>query len=417
MSARIAAAELLSLVLDEKRTLDEAFSRINTFHKLEGRDRAFAAAIARASLRHLGRIDAALGQFLQRPLPDSATLARAILRTGTAQMLFMATPAHAAVSESVTAANETRGGRGFAKLINAVLRKVASLDGAGGAASEDLPPWLRTRWAAAYGPETLAAIADALAQEPPLDVSVKQDAALWAERLGGEVLPTGSIRLPQPTDVSALPGYGEGAWWVQDAAAALPVKLLGDVSGLSVLDLCAAPGGKTLQLAAAGAKVTALDLSDTRLKRVREHLKRTGLKAEVVCADGLKCKPAEPFDAVLLDAPCTATGTLRRHPEAAWLRTPAHIAGFAKRQSALLDAAQALVKPGGLLVYAVCSLEPEEGAANVARLLTQGWTREPAPADIPRELLTPQGDLRTLPCHWAERGGMDGFYGVRLRRA
>ncbi|HVY03185.1 MAG TPA: RsmB/NOP family class I SAM-dependent RNA methyltransferase, partial [Caulobacterales bacterium] len=206
--------------------------------------------------------------------------------------------------------------------------------------------------------------------------------------------------------------------WVQDAAAALPVKLLGDVSGLRVLDLCAAPGGKTLQLAAAGAKVTALDVSEPRLKRLREHLQRTDLKAEIVCADALAWKPSAPFDAVLLDAPCTATGTLRRHPEAAWLRTPAHVAGFAKTQAALVDAARALVKPGGLLVYAVCSLEPEEGAANVAGALRRGgWVREPAPDGIPGEVLSAEGDLRTLPCHWAERGGMDGFFAARLRRA
>jgi 16S rRNA (cytosine967-C5)-methyltransferase len=216
-----------------------------------------------------------------------------------------------------------------------------------------------------------------------------------------------------PDSVTALPGYDDGAWWVQDAAAALPVKLLGDVRGLRVLDLCAAPGGKTLQLATAGAKVTALDISDNRLGRLKRHLERTKLTAEIVCADALSWKPATLFDAVLLDAPCSATGTLRRHPEAAWLRTPAHIQGFAKTQVELLNAAISFVKPRGRLVYAVCSLEPEEGPAIVAR--AKGASRE-AVSDLPAELLTAQGELRTLPCHFAEAGGMDGFYAARLIR-
>jgi 16S rRNA (cytosine967-C5)-methyltransferase len=404
---------LLVIVLDERRTLDEAFSFSNEYGRLEGRDRAFAAAIARATLRHLGRIDAALGQFLTQPLSDTAQMARAILRAGAAQILFLKTPAHAAVSESVEAANQARGARGFAKLINAVLRKVAGLAEPPGKAADDLPPWLRARWSAAYGAETVEAIARAQADAPPLDLSVKDDAAGWAEKVGGEVTPTGSVRLAMPDSVTALPGYDDGAWWVQDAAAALPVKLLGDVRGLRVLDLCAAPGGKTLQLATAGAKVTALDISDNRLGRLKRHLERTKLTAEIVCADALSWKPATLFDAVLLDAPCSATGTLRRHPEAAWLRTPAHIQGFAKTQVELLNAAISFVKPRGRLVYAVCSLEPEEGPAIVAR--AKGASRE-AVSDLPAELLTAQGELRTLPCHFAEAGGMDGFYAARLIR-
>jgi 16S rRNA (cytosine967-C5)-methyltransferase len=413
VSARGAAAELLVIVLDERRTLDEAFSFSNEYGRLEGRDRAFAAAIARATLRHLGRIDAALGQFLTQPLADTAQLARAILRAGAAQILFLKTPAHAAVSESVETANQARGARGFAKLINAVLRKVAGLAEAPGKASDDLPPWLRARWAAAYGADTVEAIARAQADAPPLDLTVKADAACWAEKLGGAVTPTGSVRLAMPDNVAALPGYEEGAWWVQDAAAALPVKLLGDVRGLRVLDLCAAPGGKTLQLAAAGAHVTALDISDNRLGRLRRHLTRTKLEAEVICADALQWQPAALFDAVLLDAPCSATGTLRRHPEAAWLRTPAHVLGFAKTQEQLLNAAIGFVKPGGILVYAVCSLEPEEGPAIVAR--AKDAKRAPV-SGLPPELLTPQGELRTLPSHFAEAGGMDGFYAARLIR-
>ena len=416
-SARAAAADLLVLVLDEGMTLDEAFARSDAYDGLAGRDRAFAAAIARATLRHLGRIDAALAQFLVKPLPDTAHRGRAILRAGAAQLLFMETPPHAAVSESVDAANAAKDARGFAKLINAVLRRVATMEAPPADAADDLPPWLRARWAAAYGAEAVAAIAAALGAEPPLDITAKAQAAEWAERLGGVALPTGSIRLTGAAPVTSLPGYEEGAWWVQDAAAALPTKLLGDVSGLRVLDLCAAPGGKTLQLAAAGAQVTALDISEPRLGRLRRHLERTGLKAEIVCADALTWTPSAPFDAVFLDAPCSATGTLRRHPEAAWLRTPAHVAGFAKTQAALLEAAGRFVRPGGRLVYAVCSMEPEEGPSVVAKALAQGgFTRAPAP-DLPAELLTAVGELRTLPSHWADQGGLDGFYAAGLIRA
>jgi 16S rRNA (cytosine967-C5)-methyltransferase len=302
--------------------------------------------------------------------------------------------------------------------MNAVLRKVASLPAPPGEAADDLPSWLRTRWTAAYGRDTVAAIATALGAEPPLDVSAKVDPEAWAEKLGGVLLPTGSIRLAAHEPVPTLPGYDDGAWWVQDAAAALPAQMLGDVKGARVLDLCAAPGGKTLQLAAAGAEVTALDISEPRLARLRRHLARTKLKANLVCADALSWKPKELFDAVLIDAPCSATGTLRRHPEAAWLRTPAHVTGFPKTQAALLEAATRFVKPGGRIVYAVCSLEPEEGPAIVARALQAGGlVRAPRVGGPVSEFLTEDGDLRTLPSHWADRGGMDGFYAAALTTA
>jgi 16S rRNA (cytosine967-C5)-methyltransferase len=214
-----------------------------------------------------------------------------------------------------------------------------------------------------------------------------------------------------------LPGFADGAWWVQDAAAALPTKLLGDVKGKRVLDLCAAPGGKTLQLAAAGAHVTAIDKSKQRLARLRENLRRTQLDAEVVAADVLDFKPSEHFDAILLDAPCTSTGTLRRHPDVAWLRKPSDVRVLAELQAKLLAAASALLKPGGVLVYAVCSLEPEEGPGIVAQALRQGWSRKPiTAAEIPSEFITPDGDMRTLPSHWPERGGLDGFFAARLVR-
>ncbi len=417
VAARAAAADLLSRVLDGRVTLDEAMAQADAYDGLDGRDRAFAAAIARACLRHLGRIDRVLERFLARPLPDSAGLARAILRTGAGQLLFMGVAAYAVVSESVSVAALSPATRGFAKLINAVLRKVA------GAAPEpdpalDLPPWLIQRWRAAYGRETGDAIAAGLAGEPPLDLSVKADAAGWAQRLGGTLCLGETVRLPvEAGPIASLAGYAEGAWWVQDAAAALPVRLLGPAAGLRVLDLCAAPGGKTLQLAAAGARVTALDISPKRLARLRENLARTGLTAEVRAEDALAFHPPEPFDAVLLDAPCTATGTLRRHPEAAWLRSPAQIASFVAAQGRLLAAAQRLLRPGGRLVYAVCSLEPEEGPEVVEAALAAGWRRVPI---LPEEVaglagaLTPAGDLRTHPGHLSAAGGMDGFFVARL---
>jgi 16S rRNA (cytosine967-C5)-methyltransferase len=454
MNARVAAADVLVAILDEGRALDDALSSTPSFAALEGRDRAFARAMATGALRRLGGIDAVLANFLQKPLPQDAVDGRALLRVGAAQLLALGTPAHAAVGETVEAANLRPKTRGFAKLMNAVLRRVAEqgptmLEAQPPGA--DLPNWLFTRWRAAYGAETAAAIARALREEPPLDLSVKAEAEGWAEKLEGELISTGSIRLaggrgeppaniagktaadahsttadhpaPYPlpsrgSGVESLPGFDDGAWWVQDAAAALPAKLLGDVRGVNVLDLCAAPGGKTLQLAAAGANVTAVDRDAARLKRLEENLNRTRLGAKIVCADALKLNIREPFDAVLLDAPCTSTGTLRRHPDIAWLRRPDDVRALSTLQSALLAKAAAFVKPGGRLVYAVCSLEPEEGLGVVAQALQSGaWRREPiSAAELPGEFITPQGDLRTLPAHWPEIGGLDGFYAARLVR-
>ena len=410
---RRAAAELLVAVLEHGVALDDALERVESFAALEGRDRGFARAIATATLRRLGGIDAVTARFLQRPLPETAPEARALLRSGAAQLLVLGTPAHAAVGETVETANAMRGGRPFAKLLNAVLRKVAAEGPALFAAqtpSVDLPAWLFTRWGAAYGGDVADAIASALKQEPLLDLTVKSDAAGWAEKLQGNIAPTGSVRLPSSHDsVTALPGYDDGAWWVQDAAAALPARMLGDVRGKSVLDLCAAPGGKTLQLAAAGAHVTALDRSEQRLRLLRESLARTKLSAEIVCGDAVAWRPAELFDAILLDAPCTATGTLRRHPDIAWLRRPDDVRKLAALQTRMLKAAAEMVKPGGVLVYAVCSLEPEEGPAIVDAVVKAGvLNRAPlargeiAGAD---EFITANGDLRTLPSAWPDIGG------------
>ncbi|MBL8543323.1 MAG: methyltransferase domain-containing protein [Hyphomonadaceae bacterium] len=420
MNARLAAAELLVAVMEKGRSLDEALSETRSFNALEGRDRAFARALVTAALRRLGGINAVLSRFLQKPLPETAALGRALLHIGAAQLLVLGTPAHAAVGETVEAAKQWRETRGFANLMNAVLRRVAR-EGADIMAAlppgADLPAWLYTRWRAAYGADA-ERIAAALLHEPPLDLSVKSNAEDWAAKLLGVLTPTGSVRLTQAAPIDELPGFADGAWWVQDAAAALPARLLGEVRGKRVLDLCAAPGGKTLQLAAAGAHVTAVDKSQARLKRLRENLERTKLSAEVICADALEFRAA-PFDAVLLDAPCTSTGTLRRHPDVAWLRRPSDIRALSELQQRLVAAAAELLKPGGILVYAVCSLEPEEGPAIVSEALRQGWRRAPLRAgDIPgaEHFITGDGDLRTHPGQWPEIGGLDGFYAARLQR-
>jgi 16S rRNA (cytosine967-C5)-methyltransferase len=413
----------LVAVLDEGRTLADALAQVQSFEALSGRDRAFARAIATTTLRRLGGIDAVLAQFLQKPLPETAAHGRAMLRIGAAQLLAMDTPPHAAVGETVAAANSMRQSRGFAKLINAVLRKVDNAGRTLFAAQPpgtDLPAWLFTRWRASFGTDAANAIALALRDEPALDFSVKADAAAWAARLKAQITPTGSLRLANGEAIETLAGFSEGAWWVQDAAAALPARLLGAVAGQSVLDLCAAPGGKTLQLAAAGAKVTAVDRSEQRLERLRDNLSRTGLEAKVFARDALELRVKTAFDAVLLDAPCSSTGVLRRRPDVAWLRRPSDIRTLSQLQIQLIDAARALVKPGGALVYAVCSLESEEGAAIAQHAIKNGWIRKPiARGEIKGAdaFITAEGDLRTLPSHWGEIGGLDGFYAVRLLRS
>jgi 16S rRNA (cytosine967-C5)-methyltransferase len=310
-------------------------------------------------------------------------------------------------------------------LVNAVLRRVAregkamlaELD----AARLDTPPWLWHVLSTAHGESVARAVAAVHAGEPPLDLSVKADAAGWAEKLGAVVLPNGSLRLPDGGGVTDLPGFAEGAWWVQDAAAALPAHLLGDVSGKDVLDLCAAPGGKTLQLAAAGARVVAVDQSAGRLGRLRENLVRTGLTATCIAADVAAWKPDAPVGHVLLDAPCTASGTLRRNPEIAYLKSPADADKLVGVQDRLLDAAAEMTAPGGTLVYAVCSLDPREGRSRVAAFLARNEAfvrRRVEPTEIGGDaaLISDDGDLVTLPCNWATQGGLDGFYAARLVR-
>ena len=422
-SPRALALDLLSLVLERDRLLDDVLDDAR-MAALDERDRGFVRMLLATTLRRLGQLDDLIERCVETPLPGKAQAVRHALRLGACQLLFLGVAPHAAISTSVDLLKGTTLA-GFAKLVNAVLRRLdregAVLVAAQDAALLNTPEWLWRSWRQAYGEDTTRAIAAAHLVEAPTDLSVAADAAGWAERLEASILPTGSLRRPSGGAVSALPGYDEGAWWVQDAAAALPARLLGDVGGKRVADLCAAPGGKALQLAVAGARVTALDRSGKRLKRLTQNLARLGLAAEVIEADAGAWEPAEPFDAVLLDAPCSATGTLRRHPDVARHKNPAEVTKLAAVQARLLRAAIAMVKPGGLLVYCVCSLEPEEGSEQVAKLLAEGApvTRVPiTPAEIGglAEAISPDGDLRTLPCHLAELGGMDAFFATRLQR-
>ena len=430
VSARAVALDLLARVLEQKRPLEEAFERLPDLGALENRDRQFVRALTAATLRHLARIDRILALCLERPLPARARAVTDVLRLGAAQLLVLGTPAHAAVDSMVALTAGLGGMAGYKGLVNAVLRRIAG-DGAAllaqvppGAAS--LPGWIWESWSKAYGAERAAEIAAALLDEPPLDFTVKRSAesAEWAEALHARVLPGGTLRRAthdpeRPQRLDEAPGYAEGAWWVQDFAASLPVKLLGDVSGQRALDLCAAPGGKTAQLAAAGAQVTALDRSQDRLNRLKTNLDRLGLSAECEAADATVWDAARDFDIVLLDAPCSSTGTLRRHPDVAWLKDPRDIVKLAAAQDRLIDAALRLTRSGGTLLYCVCSLQPEEGPERIAAALARhdGLARAPLmEAEVfgLRDVLTPEGDLRTLPCHLASEGGMDGFYAARL---
>jgi len=429
LAARRVAADILDDVLRRHRPFDEQFEGAGAnaaLAALPERDRALTRALVATVLRRLGTLRHLIGLALERGPPAKAPRVETALLIGAAQILFLQVPDHAAVDLSVRLARADRNATHFAGLVNAVLRRVAREGaerlGALDATVLDTPPWLLARWTATYGETTARAIAAANGQEAALDLTVKSDPESWAAQLGGRVLPTGTVRTIAHGTVTALPGFVEGAWWVQDAAAALPARFVGAVSGLRVADLCAAPGGKTAQLAAAGARVTAVDRAPARLTRLSENLSRLSFQAELVCADVEEWQ-AEPFDAVLLDAPCSSTGTIRRHPDIPWLKQASDITRLAAFQSRLIDRAVAMTKPGGTLVYCTCSLEPEEGEDIIAGLLARepGVRRAPIAAGEVfgrSELLTKDGDLRTLPCHFPDPdsrfAGLDGFYAARL---
>jgi 16S rRNA (cytosine967-C5)-methyltransferase len=432
LAARRIAADILDGVLHKHRTLDEQLDGAAAhpgLKTLSDRDRALMRRLVATILRRLGTLGHVLSRLLDRGIPTDAPRAQSALLIGAAQILWMDVPDHAAVDLSVRLVQSDRRAAKYAGLVNAVLRRCARegqpLIDEVKAQTLDIPEWLMARWSAHYGASVARDIAVALSHEPSRDITVKADPAQWATRLHGETLPTGTVRTLLQGSVTMLPGFTEGQWWVQDAAAALPARLLGDIAGKTVADLCAAPGGKTAQLALAGARVTAIDRSVARMARLRDNLARLELVAETVVTDAAEWPGGngEGFDGILVDAPCTSTGTIRRHPDVAWLRQEADIGALAALQKRLLQKAVTLLKPGGMLVYCTCSLEPEEGEQAIAALLAaeSGVRRAPIAAgevDGLGEILTAEGDLRTLPCHLPHPdprlAGLDGFYAARL---
>ena len=427
---RWVAAQAIGDALTYGKPLDDRFPGPDgdaATQILDPRDRALARSIATVAMRRLGTIRKGLARFLEKGMPRKAGPLEPTLIAAAAQILFLEVSDHAAVDLAVRAVRADPASAPYVALANAVLRNIARAkpEIVGDAAPlDDAPPWLVARWKANYGEETTLAIAAAHLQEPTLDLTVKSDPEGWAARLGGSVLPTGSVRLETHAPIPELEGFAEGEWWVQDAAAALPAMLLPISPGDRVADLCSAPGGKTAQLALRGARVFALDRSAQRLKRVAANLERLKLEAELVVANAVSYDAA-PFDAVLIDAPCASTGTIRRHPDVAWTKRLGDITALAKQQGELLTRAVALTKRGGSIVYSTCSLEPEEGEAQIAALLRrhQDVTRAPITADEIgglAECITPLGDLRTLPCHLQgatpRQSGLDGFYAARLRK-
>jgi 16S rRNA (cytosine967-C5)-methyltransferase len=403
--ARLAAAELIHGTLDLGADLETAFGKSKTFGRLEGPDRGFARAIAGAALRGVGRLDWALGGMLDRPIAAMTPEVRALLRAGAAQLWMLNVAGHAAVSATVEAAGKWREASKGGGLINAVLRRASREGDAFRSApvTSVWPDWLAGKLKAALGIDSAEALAVEQLDEPATDLTLRvgEDAQAWAETLGGTALANGSVRLEVGGRLEALPGYAEGKWWVQDAAASIAAKLMGDVSGKAVADLCAAPGGKAMQLAAQGAKLTAVDISRQRIMRLSENAARAGLAMEIVEADARIWRPQEKLDAVLLDAPCSALGIIRRHPEGAWRRDPKDLARFPSIQAALVEAAGEMVKPGGRLVYCVCTPAPEEGREIVeAAIDGGGWRRQNIVASELAgfaERLTDDGDVITAP--------------------
>jgi len=424
-NARQVALVLLKAVMDKHLALDDACHNNKDFGQLSDRDRGFAKLLVLTVCRHMGAINRLLDGMLAEPPKGDGGQVKMILQLGVAQLVYLKTPAHAAVGQTVELAGKNPLFK-FKGLINAVLRR---LDREGEALmapvledqAVNARPWLWRAWEKSFGADGAAAIAAAHSHEAPLDITVKSEPDVWAEKLGADLLPTGSLRLQAGTAVPGLEGYKDGTWWVQDAAASLPVRLLGDLSGKTVVDLCAAPGGKTMQLIAAGARVIAVDRHGGRLKRLQTNLDRVGQQAEVIEADAESWRPAEPVDMVVLDAPCTATGTIRRHPELQWIRTPNDVAELASLQKRLLQAAPEMLKPGGELVYVTCSLQPEEGESQIEAFLSETEGVELLPftaADLPGlpQAISEEGYLRCLPSLWSDQGGMDGFFAARIKR-
>lgn len=427
LPARAAAQAILSDVLRKRRPLDAATDSVLGNASLSQRDAGFARAIANETLRRFGQLDALIRAFVPKtPPPHRAGPTLEILLAGACELLFLGVAAHAAVDAANRLAAADGKALHFKPLINATLRRIAR-EGGAMLAKQDAerlatPDWLWQRWCETYGEATARSIAHAHLAPPPLDILGTDEISALRAAFDAKLLPGGVLRLADAGRIEALPGYSEGAWWVQDFAATLPVRLLGDVKGRTVIDLCAAPGGKAAQLARAGADVIAIEREPDRAATLKANLERLGLPARIVQTDLRDFAPETPAPFVLLDAPCSATGTIRRHPDLPWIKSAADVTACAGTAGELLDAAADMVAEGGLLVFAVCSLEPEEGVEQVAGFLRArpNFQRETITPDVVfgmAELVSVEGDLRTLPCHLPDAGGMDGFYAARLRRS
>ncbi len=422
LAPRALALDMIEGVQDEQMTMAEMLVHDHVLSHPPA-VRARAQRLALATLRQMARADAALKPFMQRR-PHAEI--RALLRLAVTEILGEGAAPHGVVNTAVALAKKRR--PSASGMVNAVLRKITEDEGRAAwsaAQPQRLPNWLRGRVGADWGNAAVARMEAAHERGAPLDVTPKfqRDAAALAEKLSGLLLPTGSIRIEAPGQVSALPGFEAGDWWVQDAAAALPARLTGAAPGKRVLDLCAAPGGKTMQLAATGADVTALDISETRLERLRDNLSRTGMEeVDLIAADALDWSPDAPFDAILLDAPCTATGTIRRHPDLPQAKDGTEIKPLVALQAELLDRALGWLTPGGVLVFCTCSILKAEGEAQLAAALERhpDLSACPLPEDVAQSLpegwAQDNGAIRTRPDHWADLGGVDGFYMVALRR-
>jgi 16S rRNA (cytosine967-C5)-methyltransferase len=425
LAARNAAARIIAAVIDKKTSLDgmlDAETGNPAYRALNGADRALVRAIVNSALRHLPRIESAISMMLDGPLPQGARSLHHVLVVAVAQMLYLDVPDHSAVDLAVEQAHRDPRNKRFVKLVNAILRRLGREKAEVQAAISSisvLPAWFYQRLEKAYGKDRAQLIAASQMTPSTIDLTVKSDPEEWARKLGGEVLVNGSVRLGSfEGQIPDLEGFSEGEWWVQDAAASMPVRLMGDIKGKRVVDLCAAPGGKTAQLALAGAEVTALDQSGNRLRRLRENLKRLGLSAETVEINLLKYQAEKPFDVVLLDAPCSSTGTLRKHPDVSWTKDAQDIAKLAGLQEQMLRHALTLIGSGGRVVFSNCSLDPSEGEEMVAKVLATDTTIERVVArteDWPgmESAINGDGDFRTTPDMF---GGVDGFFAAVLRK-
>jgi 16S rRNA (cytosine967-C5)-methyltransferase len=431
LDARKAAFDILGAVLDKNIPLDTVLSHSYTLKNISSRERAFARLLVTTVLRRRGQIDAALDEKLTRKLSKHKNQIRNALRLGVAQLSFLETPAHAAVNGSVKLVSDN-GNKGMTGLVNAVLRTIdregaKALSNTLEAKKQNLPDWLLESWQVAYGEKITISIIESHLTEPPTDLTLSTSSSHeeWANRLGAEILPIGSLRKRSAGKITEIDGFNEGNWWVQDVAASIPAKLFGKLTNRNIIDLCAAPGGKTAQLASAGANVIAIDISTERLRLVKQNMDRLGLSIQTVCADARNYKPSKPVDAILLDAPCSSTGTIRRHPDIPWLKKKEDLIKTSLLQKELLNSGISMLSSGGILVYAVCSLQPEEGIKLIDSFLKEKSNIIRSPINInecpgldglSEDIISPCGDIRTLPCHFAKKGGMDGFYIARLQK-